>query len=663
MKNFIEKLGAFLAALLFVIVAWYLYDTLREKTFEERIADIIHLEDCRERTGQLETYLADPDPRIRARAALAVGRIGGNGSGRLLYKLFTTDEMDVAETAAFALGLTDEKQFAVRLLDLSVEAPSKIGAAAVTAAGRLADTTMPDVIDAIAGHLSHPSPEVREAALMALFRAGASDKADVITGLLASEPDEQVRVTALYALARMRIGTAVDVYEQYLADPDPWVRSLAIMGLGASGGKEAVRYLTIALNDGDNNVATQAIAGLAGKTESGVAKKLAGKLEKEIDEKLTVQLINALRRQEYAGAADLVRQIMEERPTPNIVAAGVTYLAAVQKDRAVMLIDSLLTLDNRDIRAACAEAYGIVGGMNVVPRLAGLFKDSEPIVRAGAFEQLVTIDSANVDFYIKTALNDTDYMLPIMALDQIGTRKLADYLPRVHSMMVRPDSTRVDIRRSLLDVAGSFIGENKNDTTARQVLVAGILDPEYVIRREAAGIYRELLDENRWDMVPPAPTSLTRREIERAIRKYTTNPTATIVTEKGEIELELFFEVAPRTVMTIIDLAQDGFYDGLTFHRVIGNFVAQAGCPRGAGWGGPPEMMRCEYSDQPYERGTVGIATSGKDTGGSQFFITYSPQPHLEGRYTVIGRVLIGMDVVDQIVRGDTIKTILIHEE
>jgi len=662
MKNFIKKLAAFLAALLFVIVAWYLYDTLREKTFEERIADIIHLEDLRERTGQLETYLADPDPRIRARAALAVGRIGGNGSGRLLYKLFTTDEMDVAETAAFALGLTDEKQFAARLLDLSVEAPSKIGAAAVTAAGRLADTTMPDVIDAIAGHLSHPSPEVREAALMALFRAGANDKADVITGLLASEPDEQVRVTALYALARMRIGSAVDVYEQYLADPDPWVRSLAIMGLGASGGKEAVRYLTIALNDGDNNVATQAIAGLAGKTESGVAKKLAGKLEKEIDEKLTVQLINALRRQEYAGAADLVRQIMEERPTPNIVAAGVTYLAAVQKDRAVMLIDSLLTLDNRDIRAACAEAYGIVGGMNVVPRLAGLFKDCEPIVRAGAFEQLVTIDSANVDFYIKTALNDTDYMLPIMALDQIGTRKLADYLPRVHSMMVRPDSTPVDIRRSLLDVACSFIGENKNDTTARQVLVAGILDPEYVIRREAAGIYRELLDENRWDMVPPAPTSLTRREIERAIRKYTTNPTATIVTEKGEIELELFFEVAPRTVMTIIDLAQDGFYDGLTFHRVIGNFVAQAGCPRGDGWGGPPEMMRCEYSDQPYERGTVGIATSGKDTGGSQFFITYSPQPHLEGRYTVIGRVLVGMDVVDQIVRGDTIKTIAIHE-
>ena len=104
------------------------------------------------------------------------------------------------------------------------------------------------------------------------------------------------------------------------------------------------------------------------------------------------------------------------------------------------------------------------------------------------------------------------------------------------------------------------------------------------------------------------------------------------------------------------------FFDGLSFHRVIPNFVVQGGCPRGDGWGGPGYAIRDEYSDEPYGRGTVGIATSGKDTGGSQFFITHSPQPHLEARYTVFGQVIEGMDVVDQLVIGDVIENIEIRK-
>ena len=139
-------------------------------------------------------------------------------------------------------------------------------------------------------------------------------------------------------------------------------------------------------------------------------------------------------------------------------------------------------------------------------------------------------------------------------------------------------------------------------------------------------------------------------------------PPPTIITSKGQFDLELYFDVAPLTVMNFIDLAEKGFYDNLIFHRVISSFVAQGGDPEGTGWGGPGYMIRCEYSDVPYIRGTVGVATSGKDTGGSQIFIAHTPLPHLDARYTVFGQVIFGMDEVDKLVVGDTIKEILIQE-
>jgi cyclophilin family peptidyl-prolyl cis-trans isomerase len=195
-----------------------------------------------------------------------------------------------------------------------------------------------------------------------------------------------------------------------------------------------------------------------------------------------------------------------------------------------------------------------------------------------------------------------------------------------------------------------------------QILIDGILDHDYVVRRQAAAIYKERLNEDRSAMVPPVKTTVSKDEIVAAIRRYPVSPRAILITGRGKIEFELRFDLAPLTVINFVMLAREGFYDGLIFHRVIPNFVAQGGDPRGDGWGGPAHYMRCEYSAEPYVRGTVGIATSGKDTGGSQFFITHSPQSHLNGRYTVFGEVIEGMDVVDQIVRGDVIEKVLITE-
>lgn len=130
------------------------------------------------------------------------------------------------------------------------------------------------------------------------------------------------------------------------------------------------------------------------------------------------------------------------------------------------------------------------------------------------------------------------------------------------------------------------------------------------------------------------------------------------------ISIEFFDEAAPGTVGNFAKLAKSGFYNGLTFHRVIPGFVAQGGCPRGNGTGGPGYTIKCETEGNTHKhlRGALSMAHAGKDTGGSQFFICYEAFPHLDGVHTVFGRVVEGMDVVDQIKAGDEMKSVLIEE-
>ena len=130
---------------------------------------------------------------------------------------------------------------------------------------------------------------------------------------------------------------------------------------------------------------------------------------------------------------------------------------------------------------------------------------------------------------------------------------------------------------------------------------------------------------------------------------------AVMETDKGQMTIELYPGEAPGTEANFEKLANSGFYDGLTFHRVIPNFMVQGGCPKGDGTGGPGWMIKCETDGNPHKhkRGSLSMAHAGKDTGGSQFFICHSPQPHLDGKHTVFGQVTEGLDVVDQIRRGD----------
>ncbi|HEY9690364.1 MAG TPA: peptidylprolyl isomerase [Coleofasciculaceae cyanobacterium] len=135
---------------------------------------------------------------------------------------------------------------------------------------------------------------------------------------------------------------------------------------------------------------------------------------------------------------------------------------------------------------------------------------------------------------------------------------------------------------------------------------------------------------------------------------------AIMETAKGTITIELFDNDAPNTVKNFVDLSEKGFYDGLTFHRVIPNFVIQGGCPNGDGRGGPGYMIKCEINSKKHLAGSLSMAHAGRDTGGSQFFICHSPQTHLDGVHTVFGQTQ-DMDVVNAIRPSDKIISVKIE--
>lgn len=142
--------------------------------------------------------------------------------------------------------------------------------------------------------------------------------------------------------------------------------------------------------------------------------------------------------------------------------------------------------------------------------------------------------------------------------------------------------------------------------------------------------------------------------------------TAEIHTEKGVMKVEFYDKDAPKTVDNFIKLSKEGFYDGLTFHRVIPNFVIQGGCPQGNGTGGPGYKIDCELTgeNQHHDKGVLSMAHAGRDTGGSQFFICHSREntKHLDRNHTCFGKVVEGIDIIDQIKQGDKIEKIVVQD-
>jgi cyclophilin family peptidyl-prolyl cis-trans isomerase len=195
------------------------------------------------------------------------------------------------------------------------------------------------------------------------------------------------------------------------------------------------------------------------------------------------------------------------------------------------------------------------------------------------------------------------------------------------------------------------------------VLTAALSDPDWTVRVKAAALLKQLDPSSDADQkIRPAPSRSPDFYADPRLTKPPVSTQAYIDTDRGTIQIEFAVLDAPLTVENFVTLARKSFFDGVAIHRVVPDFVVQGGDPRGDGEGGPGYAIRDELNERPFLRGTVGMALDWADTGGSQFFITHSPQPHLDGKYTAFGRVIAGMDVVDQIQPWDVIRRVRIWD-
>jgi cyclophilin family peptidyl-prolyl cis-trans isomerase len=216
----------------------------------------------------------------------------------------------------------------------------------------------------------------------------------------------------------------------------------------------------------------------------------------------------------------------------------------------------------------------------------------------------------------------------------------------------------IDTRAAALESLAKY-----GAAAALPTLRTALGDKDWAVRIKAAELLKALdpsIETAR--AIRPAPAISATNYASPLLTVPVVSPHVFIETQKGSIEIELDVLDAPITAANFMALARKGYFDGLSFHRVVPNFVIQAGDPRGDGEGGPGYTIRDELNQEPYLRGTVGMALAWRDTGGSQFFITHAPQPHLDARHTVFGRVVSGMEVVDAINQWDVIQRIRVWD-
>jgi cyclophilin family peptidyl-prolyl cis-trans isomerase len=307
-----------------------------------------------------------------------------------------------------------------------------------------------------------------------------------------------------------------------------------------------------------------------------------------------------------------------------------------------------------------AEAFGATGAAEAFPYLEKMSRDSATSAQIAALEALpklpASVQSKAAPIYL-AALQSGDAVITAIAAQNLA----ADSLQRRHHaaaiiaayQKLRPPID-ADLAKMIFDALARC-----GDLAARPVLEEAVLFPDKLLASAAAEALKKLTGEDYSSRVPQETKphqDFTSEEIHRLAKAH-----ATIQTNQGAIELEFFPEAAPLTALNFVRLAQKGFFDGLFIHRVVPNFVVQTGDPRGDGWGSPGYSIRSEFSRRRYTRGIVGMASSGTDTEGCQFFITHSDQPHLDGRYTIFARVTSGMEVVDALQVGDRMEKVTIQ--
>ncbi len=567
-----------------------------------------------------EPVLADgptaaPSP-LRA-LARALGEIGQDDSAVALWGLVgsTSEAEDVRAEALLSLGIQARRGVAEpaltvdeigRLAPLLIEKRPALqwpAAYLISRAGAVEEAVAKaDGVLAIAWKTAE-DPDVRSWILRSIGKVGGPSTAEILA--VGAAPDRPLRERVS---AGRGAGAAknVDLLLTLLGDPDALVRDEAAGSLGRTGDDRAFDALMERIFE--SPAAVSALAGFLGTEE-----------EPASDERLTIVLGVG------AGMAG-----MEEKP--KLRQAGYGLLAATPGAGAlsalmgkVTVADGATTMDEPDPTAALYLALAVS-------------QRTEP----------------DVEGALLGWLDGPDPMLGAVAADGLGKREGAHITTRLAEAFLK-FPTAADAERRLSIVKALV---EREDTPAGTLFKA-MLDDDGLVREAATAGVRKQVGLARSD----SKTEPRQRDLpDLADHAWGMGDVkgAVVTTPHGDITLQLFGDVAPGTVANFVTLAEKGYFDGLLFHRVVPDFVIQGGDPMGSGWGGPGHTIRCEYNQVDYERGVLGMALSGKDTGGSQWFITHTAQPHLTGHYTVFGKMTDGWDALDAVRVGDTIEKVVI---
>ncbi len=624
----------------------------------------------------LVRLLADKEARIRRRAALAVGRIGLREGVQPLVALLADGDAEVRQMSAFALGLIGDASAREPLVAALGDPSPLVKGGAAEALGLMGDPAAADAVARMAariiesGALATPPDEGADAernspaaalrlAIYALVRLNAYGP--LASVVLDGSGEPRVRWWPVaFALAQLADRRALPALLTLAGDPHPYTRAFAVTGLGALKDRSALPVLLPLVTSPDRAVAIQAIRAL-GQIEDDAAMPplLRLILTPKTDRHLRLEAVAALGGTKADGVVETLLDVLAD-PAPPVRAAALRALAQLDPEGFVTILSGLDPDQHWSVRSTLASVLGTLPAGVGLPRLRLMLDDGDERVLPAAIAALAALGAPEAVDTILAKLKANDPVVRAAAATALGQLKPpngAAVLADVYRAGER-DSSYVARASALTALAVYGV------PAATALLNEALADSDWAVRIRAAMLLQRLDPTSTAnERIRPAPTS-RGAEVYEATRLV--NPSVStqvfIDTDRGSIQIELAMLDAPLTADNFVALARKGFYDGLAFHRVVPDFVVQGGDPRSDGEGGPGYTIRDELSQRPYLRGTVGMALDWKDTGGSQFFITHSPQPHLDARYTVVGRVLAGMEIVDEIQPWEVIRRVRVWD-
>jgi peptidylprolyl isomerase len=661
-----------------------------------KIEEILRIQDLRTpHDSKLRAALSDPDPLVRERAFLAYASLQDSSALPQLTAGLADPSAGVQEAAAFAIGQTgvvlgepgrrllEEELLWKRLSETTakdrlIEELGKFGtaealrqlllrvgnvfpeenqAAMQLAIARFATRNIfsEDAVSYLVRFL-RPADQVRWQVIYALQRIGdhnalRKDLEQLVR--VRDHPDPIVRMFLASFLGKVQKFQGVFPALEQLAEADPdWrvrVNGLKALGMLGVGHRPAsVEILRKGMFDGQPNVALTAIGVLG---------------DSDIDPRDSTPIV-------HQTIEDL-QHIAENRGNDyhwQVQAAAASTLAGlmgIEGLRWCVLHADMVP----HLKAELLRATGRTAAAEALPILEAGVEDVDPQVAVGALDGMQTLiqrHAADTSILARAyrlglnALLSTDVAVVTTAASLLGHSALLNQAA-AGPLIRRLSSLKVpDDIEAFQEICSTLSKLNDPGAIPALLDLLKIRDPAVAL---AAARALETLTGKAYRVTIPSQSEPLSTDLDFVyLRSLPDRIGATLETSRGNIELELEPKVAPFTIVAISKLAmRRGFYRGRVFHRVVPNFVIQGGDPRGDGWGGPGFTIRSEFSPSHFETGTVGIASAGKDTEGCQFFITQSPQPHLDGRYTIIGRVVEGENIVDRIMTDDRIFDLKIH--